>query len=204
MPRIAPYRHAIIFALLAATPSLSFLQADDVPASTAIAALHHSIQRLEEQREELLTQLKALDAPIPFTSLQDAVALFNSKASTNADADSQAPLTEDEVVAAITMSVAKLRQNKPQHETQSQFIECLDRILQDRKVRMDAMIELVTEMPTADGTQLDVWNIRLIIPANNVGQKYAVTIREAFIRVRPVDPNQSSPATAEVGEKNAG
>lgn len=147
MLRKAPYRHAIIFALLAATPSLSFLQADDVPASTPIAALHHSIQRLEEQREELLTQLKALDAPIPFTSLQDAVALFNSKASTNADADSQAPLTEDEVVAAITMSVAKLRQNKPQHETQSQFIECLDRILQDRKVRMDAMIELVTEMP---------------------------------------------------------
>ena len=205
MHRNALYRHALILALLAAAPSSCFLRAADVPpASTSIAALHQSIERLEAQREELLTQLKELDAPIPFTSLQDTVALFNAKASTNADAASQAPLTEDEMVAAIAMSVARLRQTKPLQEPQIQFIDCLDRILQDRNVRMDAKLELTNELPTADGTQLDVWNIRLVIPANNEGQKYAVTIRETFIRVRPVDSKQSSPATGQVAEKKAG
>jgi len=205
MAHRSPYLRAIIFALLTAASASSFLQAEDIPLSSpSIAALHQSIARLESQREELLTQLKALNAPVPDTSLQDAVALCNAKASAHVDAASQSPLTEDEIIAAITMSVAKLRQAKVPHETQTHFIECLDRILQDRKVRMDAQLELITEMPAADGTALDVWNIRLIIPANNEGQKYAVTVREAFIRVRPVAEKQAGQATGQVADKSDG
>ncbi len=66
MPRQSPYRHAMILALLAAASSLCSLQAADVPdASTSMATLPQSIERLEAQRQELLAQLKALDAPIP-------------------------------------------------------------------------------------------------------------------------------------------
>lgn len=187
------------------SPASCFAQVTDRPTGgISIATLHQSIERLETQREELLTQLRELNAPIPFTSLQDAVALCNSKAAVHADASTQTPLTEDELVAAVTMSLAHLRERKSRDETQDHFVDCLDRILQERKLRMDAKLELVTRMSTADGTELDVWNIRLLIPAKNEGQKYAVTIREAFIRVRPVDANQSNPATGQVAEKNAG
>lgn len=166
--------------------------------------LKRSVELLQAQNQALVDELLKNGIEIPTIPLSDAVEIFNSQAVLrNSDATKQRVLTEDEVLAAISVAMLKARakalerlEEKKRNpvlsvETSTHredrrntlYIEELSEIIKTKAIPMNAKISLVTQIESSDGRKVDVWNVSLELPVDRENQRLVTEIRNTYLRI---------------------
>jgi hypothetical protein len=110
-----------------------------------------------------------------------AVKDFNDRAARDEIGQEQAPLTEEEVVAAIRWAIVT-RDKLP---VSDKTCQTLARITESRELPQGFELEVLTGFAPNDQVYFSAWSVRLRVPREPMGT-YAISIRERWISSRLV------------------
>ena len=124
---------------------------------------------------------QAAQAPASdFSALATAIEVFNAQSLKSPIGKDQAPLTQEELVAAI-----RLAERKEHPSASDALFASFQRIAQTGKLPAGAEFEVLTGLDPGADYLFDVWYVRIMLPKED-GGTYSFPIRSRIIRSRPV------------------
>ena len=112
--------------------------------------------------------------------------MFNKQAARETIGKTQAPLTEDEVIAAIRWINASRTESGVKEAEYSALLK----IAETRQLPPGADLEVLTEFEPNDTVVVTAWSVRLRMPHGEYGGTYAFPIREQMIASRLIGPEE--------------
>jgi hypothetical protein len=158
-----------------------------------VHSLEQHILRLDSERERLIDRLEADGKPIGNVPLVDAVAEFNVTYAGYPNSESQPPLSQEEVVAAI-----RFYQRDNATVTDVEF-QRFKQVADTLELPRDFQFEVITTFRGPE-YEIEAWSVRLVMPTHNGRRTWAFQIREKMIRCRKLTDQEKGNLVRDAGE----
>jgi hypothetical protein len=122
----------------------------------------------------------------PATSLAEAIRAFNERASVDPVGKGEAPLTEEEVVAAIRWWDRDRKPALPEAPVPEALARRFLRIAEAREFPADASFETLTKFKPGGDYLFTIWSVRLVLPRGG-GYSYDIEVRHRMVRSWTID-----------------